>query len=109
MGSFLLNDDTKPAVPPVRPEIIKEGQDRAVEKAIRERAKLARDEGARIVAEEHVLFDAAVAAEATRLHRKLSISAEFVAAVTPGLKEQGIVAGRAKILAAVKRLNSTGS
>ena len=66
--------------------------------------KPARDELARKTAEEHVLFDAAVTSEATRLHRKLSISTEFVDAVTPGLKARGIIAGRAKILAAVRRL-----
>jgi hypothetical protein len=58
-----------------------------------ERAKLARDALARKTAGEQVLFDAAVAAEATRLHRKLSISTEFAYDVTPGLEERGIVAG----------------
>jgi predicted GTPase len=67
-------------------------------------AELARDELARKTAGEHVLFDAAVAAEATRRHRKLSISTEFANDVKPGLKKQGIVAGRFKILAAVNRL-----
>jgi hypothetical protein len=90
----------------VRPEIIKEIQDKAVKKAAREQAELARDALAIKTAEEHVLFDAAVAAEAKRLHRNVSSSTQFVDAVTPGLKERGIVAGRSKILEAVKRLKT---
>jgi hypothetical protein len=104
MNSHFLNEPTKPAVPPVRPEITKEIQDKAVKKAARERAELARDALAIRTADEHVLFDAAVAAEAKRLHRKVSNSREFVKDVTPGLKELGIIAGQTKILAAVKRL-----
>jgi hypothetical protein len=38
MDSYFLNDHTKPAVPPVRPEIIKEIQDKAAKKAAREKA-----------------------------------------------------------------------
>jgi hypothetical protein len=104
MDSYFLNDRTKPAVPPVRPEILKEIQDKAAEKAACEQAELARDALAKKVADEHVSFDDAVAAEAKRLHRKLSISKEFARDVTRGLKKQGIIAGRSKTLAAVKRL-----
>src|ERR1700720_4767737 len=39
-----------------------------------DQARQARQANALKTAEEHVLFDAAVAAEATRLHRKVSIS-----------------------------------
>jgi hypothetical protein len=73
-------------------------------KAAIEPTELARAALERMTAEGHVLFDAAVAAEAARLHRKVSTSAKFASAVKPGLEKQGFVAGRSKILAATKRL-----
>jgi uncharacterized protein with von Willebrand factor type A (vWA) domain len=82
-----------------------EGYDAAQgRKAARDRAELARIENARKVAEAHVLFDAEVAAEAARLGRKLSVSAQFADDIMPGLEARGVVAGRDKIQAAVRRL-----
>jgi hypothetical protein len=49
-------------------------------------------------------FDAAVAAEAKRLDIDPAVSAEFVAAVSLGLKAQKFKAGREKIYSSVRRI-----